>query len=260
MILITGCYGYVGNYLLKRLPKGVMGVDNRQFPAIGRYQDWIFFPGEVRHVIHLAAHSSVAACAADPLGAIDNNLTDAIAFARKMLAGQTLIFASTGSIYSRGSERAVYDLTKELAEMALVSVCSTAGVNLHILRLATVAGVSPTMREDLILNGMTRDAVRTGVVTVRNPGAWRPVLFLSDLAWFVDRILSGEVSPGLHDLASYQARIGSWADIVATATGAKIIEAPDTPTYNFRMPILEGAPGRPDDVIEQLVRHWRETD
>lgn len=206
-------------------------------------------------VIHLAAHSSVAACLSDPLGAIANNLTDLVTFAQK-LRGQTLIFASTGSVYSRNGATSVYDLTKLLAEKALTEVCAAAGVPLHILRLATVAGVSPVMRADTIINGMTRDAVRTGVVTVRNPSVWRPVLFLPDLAWFVDRILAGDVVPGVHDLASFQARVGGWADVVARATGARIETSESTETYDFRMPVLEGGPGRLDDVVVGLIEHW----
>jgi UDP-glucose 4-epimerase len=255
-ILLTGGSGYIGSALhahLMRAEHEVAIVDRRHGDNLStsRYQDihpWQLDRFDV--VIHLAAHSSVAACEADPDGAWANNAHDLAMFIAK-LTTQTFIFASTGSLYSRNGPRMVYDQTKEAAE-ASVAVYP----NAHILRLATVCGVSPIMREDLILNGMVRDAVKTGVVTVRNSGAWRPVLFLPDLCWFVDRILAGEETPGCHDLASFNARIGSWADIVATATGAVIKEATDTPTYDFRMPILDGAPGQLDRVLAGLKGYW----
>lgn len=258
-LLLTGGSGYIGSALhahLLHAEHDVSIVDLRHGDELstGRYQD--IHPYQLDSfdvVIHLAAHSSVAACEADPDGARANNAHDVAGLVSK-LAAQTLIFASTGSLYSKNGPRMVYDQTKGEAEEIVRSYQDA-----HILRLATVCGVSPVMREDLILNGMTRDAVKTGVVAVRNPWAWRPVLFLPDLFWFVDRILYGEMDPGLHDLASFNARIGSWADIVAKATGSAIKEAPDTPTYNFRMPTLTDAPGTLERTIRELKGYWSAT-
>ncbi len=221
-----------------------------RYPA-RRYQDFLAkWVNDFDTIIHLAALSSVAACYAHPVGALTNNLTDLVAFTRT-LKHQALIFASTGSLHDRNT-RTLYDLTKQAAELVLPKVHP----NTHILRLGTVCGVSPVMREDLILNGMTRDAVRTGTITVRNPGAWRPVLFFPDLCAAVDRILAGE-NPGIHELASFQCRIGGWAEMVARSTGANIVDAEMTPHYDFRMPVLDSVT-TPERVIEGLVGYWRE--
>lgn len=257
MILITGGAGYIGSALHAHLSvaeHNVVILDQRYADATStcRYQD--IHPQQLTDfdtIIHLAAHSSVAACETDKRGAWLNNANDVAELVAK-LSGQKFIFASTGSLYSRNGPSMVYDQTKEAAERLLDGY-----ENLHICRFGTVAGVSSVMREDLILNGMTRDAARTGVVTVRNQGAWRPVLFLSDLCWFIDCILSGEQKQGRHDVASFNARIGGWADIVSKETGAKIREAPDTPTYDFRMPVLDGGPAKMDRVVRELVRYWR---
>lgn len=255
-ILINGGAGYIGSALhdhLLHAEHEVAIVDQRYGDELStcRYQD--IHPWQLDRfdaVIHLAAHSSVAACEADPEAAWVNNARDLGAFMSK-LTTQTFVFASTGSLYSKNGPRMVYDQTKEAAEFQVAPY-----PNKHILRFATVSGVSPVMREDLLLNGMTRDAARTGVVMVRNPSAWRPVLFLTDLCWFIDRILAGEEDTGLHDLASFNCRIGGWADVVAKAIGAVIHEAPNTPTYDFRMPVLEGAPGTLDGVLRELREHW----
>lgn len=219
-----------------------------------RYQDLAQkYLDQFDAIVHLAAHSSVAACEADPRGALRNNATDLPDFLGK-LSDQTFIHASTGSLRDI-NRKMTYDRTKVLAETAISELRPSA----HMLRLGTVCGVSPVMREDVLLNGMTRDAVRDGVVRVCNQGAWRPVLFLSDLCWYVDRILTGDVDPGVHELASFQCRIGGWAEMVAERVDAEVKVVPDTSSYNFRMPVLEDGPGDLETVLSELTTYWRET-
>lgn len=257
-ILITGGHGYIGASLTRHLRSQDYDVEVSD-PAVKnsaidmtRHYQYFRVPNlnGYQVIIHLAAHSSVVACEADPQGAVNNNLTDTIHLARK-LDDQVFIFASSGSVLDPNTSK-LYDATKRSAEQLLPYIYPPC----HILRFGTVCGVSPVMREDLILNAMTRDAVRNDVVSVRNSNAWRPVLFLPDLCAAVDRILAGKTEPGVHDMASFQARIGSWADMVSRATGAKIVEEGPSPHYDFRMmPMANPTP--PETVIGELVKHWR---
>lgn len=256
-ILITGGAGYIGSVLAAHLIRqehsvvlcDPMAADVTAF----RYQDIARNGGldVFDTIIHLAAHSSVGACEDDPCGAIDNNLVDVIDFARK-LSGQTFIFASTGSIRDPNTTM-LYDTTKRAAEQTLPHIYPAT----HILRFGTVCGVSPVMREDLILNGMVRDAVRTGVITVRNPGAWRPVLFFADLCQAIDLLVTGGSESGVYDLASFQTKIGGWADMVAKETGARIVDEGLTPHYSFRMPVLPKSFVTPEAAIRELMEFWR---
>lgn len=257
-ILITGGAGYVGSVLTRHLRGRDFDVEvsdplvKPSTQDMTRHYQYFRIPQMNTYdaVIHLAAHSTVAACEADPAGAIDNNILQTIRLARQM-SFQTLIFASSGSVLDCNTVK-LYDTTKRTIEQALPYIYPKA----HILRFGTVCGVSPAMRGELLLNGMVRDAVRTGAITVRNPHAGRPVLFFPDLCAAVDRILSGDCPPGLYNTASFQTSIGGWADMVAGVTGASIVEEGPCPHYSFKMvPPLTGT--EPEKVIKELMEYWR---
>ena len=55
-------------------------------------------------VIHLAAHSCVALCLADPEGAVRNNLTG-FAELLRLCAGKRLLYASSASVYNGSGEQ-----------------------------------------------------------------------------------------------------------------------------------------------------------
>lgn len=248
-ILLTGSLGYVGAYLHQRLGQAhqIEAIDER----VGCVYQGIS-QATVRSfdaVVHVAAHSSVKACAADPWGGIRNNLFGPVELAEKM-DGKPLIYASSSSVHAVGG-RTVYDATKRAADEILPVIYP----NAHALRFGTVFGVSPVMREDTMINAMTLSAVRLGTIRARNQHKWRPVLTLDDLGWFVEQCLAGEVAPGLHDVATFLCRIGGYADMVREVTGATIVSERDTPTYDFKMGVL----GRTQSiypVIEELVAHW----
>lgn len=254
-ILITGAMGYIGSVLtphLRALGHDVSVIDPRAEPPT-RYQDLIYGTGvHPDTIIHLAAHSSVGACVADPFGAACNNLTDLLPWSRT-LTTEKFIFASSGSVFDTNTT-GLYDATKRAAEQIIPYIYP----NTYLLRFGTVCGVSPVMREDLILNGMVRDAVQRGVITVRNPGAWRPVLFFPDLCHAMERLVDSDARPGVYNLASFQARIGGWADMVAGYTGASIEDAGMSDHYDFKMPILPRSLVSVEDVIRGLAGYWRE--
>lgn len=255
-ILITGGAGYIGSVLAEHLRCAGHYVNTLDNARSATYETTYQKFSPVAHddtIIHLAAHSSVAACEANPAGALGNNLIDLMEFVRRLRPEQTFIFASTGSLYDSNAHR-LYDGTKRAAEMAIPLLHPKS----YILRFGTVCGVSPTMREDLILNGMVRDAVRKGVITVYNPGAWRPVLFFADLCYTIERLLGGYAEYGTHGIASFQTKIGGWADMVAHQTAATIVDAGIAPHYNFRMDVLPRSLTTPEAVIEELVEYWRD--
>ena len=244
--LVTGGDGYIGSALVKHLG---MAVSLDLMPGYQRKKD--VYPLWYSSVIHLAACSSVRECEQSPQYAAENNLADVIRFMRE-IGDLPFIYASSGSVHDTHIH-SIYDETKR----ALDAIIPLLHPNSWGLRFATVCGVSPVMRDDTILNGMTKTAVKNGVIRVRNQHKWRPVLTLDDLCWFVDRCLSGDVPPGIHDVATFNCRIGGYAELVRDATGAVIVGERDTPTYDFTQPTL----GRTNDirpVIEELVAYWKE--
>lgn len=256
-ILVTGGAGYIGsNVVSDLLLKGhiVDGLDTRPASGVAHCVPYDTFAAEdYDTIIHFAAHSSVGACASDPSGALDNNLLNLAKFVRALHPEQAFIFASTGSLFDRNTSN-LYDATKRAAETCITHLHP----NSHILRFGTVCGVSSSMRDDLLLNGMVRAAVQRREITVWNPGAWRPVLFFSDLCYAVARCVVGLEPLGRHDLASFQARIGSWADMVARRLGVPIVDAGMSAHYSFRMDVVERSFVTPESVIDELAEYWRD--
>lgn len=285
-ILITGGSGYIGSSLrerLKNLGHNVAVVDTANTAnvsmgryaeidgSISRYQD--LEPSWLKNfstIVHLAAHSSVKACEEDPDGAVQNNAHDVIKFVRKLTKNQKFVFASTGSLYDSERTRRVYDSSKRMAEVALQDTFLFERSadefyenydidNLYLLRFATVAGVSPVMRTDTILNGMTRDAVKKGIITIKNPQVNRPVLTLYHLTeWIID-IVKGHEIGGIEQkpLATWNDTVFGWALRIAVPAEARIEFAECDTTYDFVMPTEDDGEPSVSGVIHELIEHWR---
>jgi nucleoside-diphosphate-sugar epimerase len=193
-ILITGGAGYIGSVLTPTLLAAghhVTVVDNLLFGQTTlldccQYDTFGVFNGDARDerimrelaakadvVIPLAALVGAPLCDVDPLGATSTN-RDAV----RMLCGllspsQQLILPTTNSGYGIGESgkhcteesplRPVshYGLTKVEAEQAVLERERSVS-----LRLATVFGLSPRMRLDLLVNDFVYRAVRDRFVVV----------------------------------------------------------------------------------------------
>ena len=182
-ILVTGGAGYLGTHLVPMLLE--KGYQVRLFDAF----NWGLRPilhfaahplleiqtGDVRNreqvrdamkgcdvVMHLAAIVGYPACAADPDRAYSTNVLGTKNIVEE-LGGRRLIFASTGSTYGKVegicteetpiAPLTLYGSTKWEAEQM---VRDKNGVG---LRLATVFGVSPRLRLDLLVNDFTYQAL-----------------------------------------------------------------------------------------------------
>lgn len=211
-VLLTGHAGYIGTVLAPMLAaRGheVVGCDTELFghctfgpepariPNLGR---------DVRDlrdadldgfdaVIHLAGLSN------DPLGDLDPALTIAInadasvALAAKALrAGvERFVFSSSCSNYGAGSDELLdeesplnpvtpYGRSKVLAEQRIAPLADERFTPVF-LRNATVFGVSPRLRFDLVVNNLTGWAYAEGKVFLKSDGrAWRPLVHVEDVA------------------------------------------------------------------------------
>lgn len=210
-VLVTGHDGYVGAVLCPKLVQAgydVVGLDTYYYegcnfgppretaPSI-RKDVRDITAEDVRgfdSVIHLAALSN------DPVGAFAPALTLAINYsATTRLARMAreagvrrFIFASSCSLYGKtdkdwvSEESGVSPLTayaesKVRAEKEL-SGLGDEGFALVILRCATVYGVSPKLRVDLVVNNLAGWAVTHGEVRILSDGTpWRPLIHVEDL-------------------------------------------------------------------------------
>ena len=256
-ILLIGSEGYIGS-ILKEAISLTYHVDTCDIlsntSSASRYhykQNYNNLTKDVlseyRLIILLAANSSVTSCINDPEDAIQNNIVNFMKLLRKMNSNQTLIYASSGSVYDGYSDsnpnenvkimqsRNIYDFTK----IANDFMASTYEIPTIGLRFGTVSGFSPKMRNDLIINRMTADALNEKIITVSNSTAFRSCLGIKDLCSAVvailDNLTNVKSNSSLYNLCSINHSIDEIANKISKVTNSKIIYGVDTPTYNFSM-------------------------
>ncbi|HEX8386990.1 MAG TPA: SDR family oxidoreductase [Rubricoccaceae bacterium] len=211
-ILLAGHDGYIGTVLapvLQAAGHTVVGLDAGLFSAC-RFGPQPPAPSarrlDVRDatvddlagfdaVVHLANLSN------DPLGNLSPGLTDAVnarasvrlgRLAREAGVGR-FVFASSCSLYGAAGQDAVdetaafnpvtpYGQAKVDAEIGLSALASE-GFSPVFMRNATVYGVSPRLRFDLVVNNLTAWAVSTGAIRMLSDGTpWRPLVHVEDVS------------------------------------------------------------------------------
>ena len=210
-VLVTGNRGYIGSVLCGKLSRegfSVVGLDTNF------YQGCNFLDLDYSHkqitkdirnitkddllgidaIIHLAALSN------DPMGALNPRLTSEINYLASIkLASlareckvERFIFSSSCSVYGvAGDEminesgalspeteyaRSKVESEKEIAKLA-DKIFSPV-----FLRNATVYGISPMLRVDLVVNNLAGWAFTTGKIKVMSDGTpWRPLIHIQDI-------------------------------------------------------------------------------
>ncbi len=213
-ILVTGGAGYIGSvlvgdlisrgYKVKVLDRLMFGgesllplVFNKNFKLIvGDIRDKDKIKESIEGVdciIHLAALVGEPACRENPKVTKEINLKAAreLASLAKENGINRFIFVSTCSNYgiSKANEEAteqselnplsLYAETKIEAEKFILGLASD---NFYptVLRLATIFGLSPRMRFNLMVNEIAREAAMNGKFSIYNKNAWRPFLHVQD--------------------------------------------------------------------------------
>lgn len=253
-VLIIGGCGYVGSRLYYEMAPSmdfdVTSVDLEWFGNPGvpdnivvdyRHLPQDFYKG-FEAVILLAGHSSVPMSKGMPESTHSNNVSNFLDLMGKLGKDQVLVYASSSSVYNSGSDvreedplpyspANPYDLSKfEIDMWAALS-----NKRYYALRFGTVNGWSPNLRTDIMINRMWESAKNTGSVRVANPQIWRPILGMEDLVYGILSLLRKPGTPGVYNMASFNARVGEIGEAVSKVTEAKIIEEPPTPCYDFSM-------------------------
>jgi nucleoside-diphosphate-sugar epimerase len=209
-ILVTGGAGYIGSLLVPALLQeghAVHVLDTFQFGTTGLTECCIN-PGfqvtrgdcrdrdtvarllrEADYIIPLAAVVGAPACKADATAAVSVNL-DAIKLILSLRAPQQrIILPNTNSGYGIGEKGnfctedsplrpiSLYGRTKVAAELAVLEAGGAI-----TFRLATVFGMSPRMRIDLLVNDFVYRAVHDRAVVVFEGHAKRNFIHIRDVA------------------------------------------------------------------------------
>ncbi|WP_298271471.1 NAD(P)-dependent oxidoreductase [Geobacter sp.] len=209
-VLITGGAGYLGSILCEHLldkKHKVTVVDNLMYGEQNLFHlcanpDFDFVPGDARDesvmrklvstadvIIPLAAIVGAPACDRDPLMARTVNL-DAVQLVLKLRTpSQLVVYPTTNSGYGTKSGDvycteetplepiSLYGQTKTEAEAAVLSAPNTI-----TLRLATVFGLSPRMRMDLLVNHFVYAAVSDRYLVIFEKDFKRNYIHIRDVA------------------------------------------------------------------------------
>lgn len=197
-------------------------------------------------IILLAGHSSVKMCDGPIISSWNNNVNNFVDLVTKLDKSQTLIYASSGSVY--GSQNTIttedvplefdpinnYDLTKYALDNEALKFIKQ-GYNLVGLRFGTVNGWSPNTREELMINSMTKKAIFENKICIHNKFIKRPILGLGDLSKAFKLIIDNPVT-GIYNLASYIDTVDNISNKVSTILTAKIQESINVSgSYDFIM-------------------------
>ncbi len=198
-------------------------------------------------VVDLAGLSNDPSCDLDPALTEAINIGGAANVARcaRKAGVARLVYSSSCSVYGQGEGTAsedsqtrpvsLYARTKLAAEGEVLSL-SDETLHVTALRNATVYGVSPRMRFDLLVNLMTLFAFERGRIFVLGGGEqWRPLVHVRDVARAFLLVLRSSVT----DVAAQVINIGSdrqnhqvssVASLIARLIPRTVIEAvPDDP-------------------------------
>ncbi|MBL9167151.1 MAG: NAD(P)-dependent oxidoreductase [Verrucomicrobiales bacterium] len=209
-ILVTGAAGYLGSVLCEVLLRegfSVLALDNLFYGEVNLFHlcgnpDFEFVRADARDekvmrgvlktvdaVIPLAAMVGVGACDRDPLMTRSLNL-DAIAMLNRIRSKEQLVvYPTTNSGYGTQTGEmfcteetplqpiSLYGETKAAAEKLLLHSANTI-----CLRLATVFGMSPRMRLDLLVNHFVLAAVTDGTLTIFEKDFKRNYVHVRDVA------------------------------------------------------------------------------
>jgi nucleoside-diphosphate-sugar epimerase len=209
-ILVTGGAGYIGSimvpYLLSNGHK-VTVLDNLMYKQTSLLEhcynpNFQFLRGDVRDVdllrktipqfdvlIPLAAIVGAPACEKDSLLATSVNLDAVVELNRIRSKNQWVLYPTTNSGYGVGEENvhcteetplrpiSLYGRTKVQAEKALLET-----ENVVTFRLATVFGLSPRMRLDLMVNDFTYRALKDRFIVLFEENFKRNYIHIRDVA------------------------------------------------------------------------------
>ena len=209
-VLITGGAGYLGSIMSERMLDAgynVTVVDSLRFQQNSLFHlcanpNFEFVSGDVRDeglmsrlvkqadvIIPLAAMVGAPACAQDPWLARSVNV-DAVKLINKLRSPEQLVvYPTTNSGYGTQSGDvmcteetplepiSLYGQTKSEAEGEVLD-----SPNALTLRLATVFGVSPRMRLDLLVNHFVHEAVTSGYIVIFEKDFKRNYVHIRDVA------------------------------------------------------------------------------
>lgn len=298
-ILVTGGAGYIGSILVPELlNKGheVIVVDNLMYGQTAlldccNNKNLSIIRGDARDkeliseciknidaIIPLACYTGAPLCSRDPIGAETTNL-DAIKMLLDLRSeNQIIIYPTTNSGYGVGQEGkycteetplnpiSFYGRLKVDAERAILE-----SGNCITLRLATVFGVSPRMRLDLLVNDFTYRAANDGFLILFESHFKRNYIHVRDVAKAFIHCLDNfsSMKDETYNIGLSDANLSKWElceEIRKQVSNLYFVEAeigedPDKRDYIVSNEKVEATGFKPDyslqQGIEELIKGYQ---
>ena len=205
-VLVTGGAGYKGIKMAEALLKrgfqvtifDIFYFGCNQIIHLVSHPNLTVIRGDIRNdmshvlskhdvIIHLAGISGFPACVSNPGVAMAVNVTATAEMVRAMSRDQLLLFASTTAMYETApdievdenlelSPSGMYTRTKKEAEV----IIHNEHPNSISLRVATVMGLSPRMRTNLLVNDFVWRAVSDRSLVLYHASAKRTFIHIDD--------------------------------------------------------------------------------
>ena len=221
-ILVTGGAGYIGSMLVPDLlSRGykVTVIDNLMYKQTSlassiRNKNLNFIVGDVRNeslmlglissadvIIPLAAIVGAPACDNDPLAAQSINKDSILWLLKQLSPSQRVIMPTTNSAYGSGDKNNFCDENSPLNPLSLYAKDKVTVENVLMenenstsFRLATVFGISPRMRLDLLVNNFVFRAITDKFVVVFEGHFKRNYIHVLDVVQAFNLALDNESS------------------------------------------------------------------
>lgn len=209
-VLVTGGAGYLGSTMVPELLAAghkVTVLDNFMYEQnslahVCHHPGFDVVRGDVRSesavlpllkkadiIIPLAAYVGAPLCARDPVGASSTNHDAIVMMLKHVSKHQRILMPTTNSAYGTGDENNFCTEESPLRPMSLYAIEKVKvekelmqHPNATSFRLATVFGMSPRMRIDLLVNDFTYRAVHDRFVVLFEANFKRNYIHVRDIA------------------------------------------------------------------------------
>jgi nucleoside-diphosphate-sugar epimerase len=209
-VLVTGGAGYLGSTMVPELLAAghkVTVLDNFMYDQnslahVCHHPGFDVVRGDVRSesavlpllkkadvIIPLAAYVGAPLCARDPVGASTTNHDAIVMMLKHVSRHQRILMPTTNSAYGTGDENNFCTEDSPLRPMSLYAIEKVKvekelmqHPNATSFRLATVFGMSPRMRIDLLVNDFTYRAVHDRFVVLFEANFKRNYIHVRDIA------------------------------------------------------------------------------